>query len=164
MADAPTSERIVDAALAAFGSRGYDATSLDALAKEVGLRKQTILYYYPSKEALLDAAVDHGAAELSQALESALAGAGSGWARVEAVVRSVFRLAARRPELLGLVREVSRLGSPPGSRLTAALDPLIARATSFLEAEMDAGSMRRHEPCLVLLTAYSAVVSMATEV
>lgn len=154
----------MDAALTAFGTRGYDATSLDALAKELGLRKQTILYYYPSKEALLDAAIDEGANELSRALESALAGAGSGWARVEAVVRSVFRLAARRPELLGLLREVSRLGSPAATRLTTALDPLIARATSFLETEMDAGNMCRHEPRLVLLTAYSAVVGVATEV
>lgn len=154
----------MDAALKAFGARGYDATSLDALAKELGLRKQTILYYYPSKEALLDAAIDEAANELSRALESALASAGAGWARVEAVVRSVFRLAARRPELLGLLREVSRLGSPAASRLTAALDPLIGRAASFLEAEMDAGTMRRHEPRLVLLAAYSAVVGVATEV
>jgi AcrR family transcriptional regulator len=164
MAGARTRERIVDAALTAFGARGYDATSLDALAKELGLRKQTILYYYSSKEALLDAAIDQAAYELSRALESALASAGAGWARVEAVVRSVFRLAARRPELLGLLREVSRLGSPPASRLTAALDPLIGRAASFLEAEMDAGTMRRHEPRLVLLAAYSAVVGVATEV
>jgi TetR/AcrR family transcriptional regulator len=164
MAGARTRERILDAALTAFGSRGYDATSLDALAKELGLRKQTILYYYPSKEALLDAAIDEAAAELSGALESALASAGAGWARVEAVVRSVFRLAARRPGLLGLLREVSRLGSPAANRLTAALDPLIARAASFLEAEMDAGTMRRHEPRLVLLAAYSAVVGVATEV
>jgi AcrR family transcriptional regulator len=164
MAGARTGDRVVDAALAAFGTRGYDVTSLDALAKELGLRKQTILYYYPSKEALLDAAIDRAASELSEALESALAGAGQGWARVEAVVRSVFRLAARRPELLGLLREVSRIGSPAATRLTAALDPLIARAASFLEAEMDAGTMRRHEPRLVLLAAYSAVVGMATEV
>ena len=164
MAGARTRQRILDAALTAFGSRGYDATSLDSLAKELGLRKQTILYYYPSKEALLDAAIDEAANELSGALEAALASAGEGWARVEAVVRSVFRLAARRPGLLGLLREVSRLGSPAASRLTAALDPLIARAASFLEAEMDAGTMRRHEPRLVLLAAYSAVVGVATEV
>ena len=41
-----------------------------------------------------------------------LAGAGSGFDRIDALVRAVFRLAARRPELLGLLREVSRLGPP----------------------------------------------------
>ncbi|HEX3538904.1 MAG TPA: TetR/AcrR family transcriptional regulator [Acidimicrobiales bacterium] len=164
MTGASTRDRVVDAAVVAFGSRGYDATSLDALAAELGVRKQTILYYCPSKEALLDAAIDRAAAELSVVLEEALAGAGSGWARIEAVVRSVFRLAARRPELLGLLREASRLGPPAATRLTAALGPLIDRAASFLEAEMDAGSMRRHDPRLLLLAAYSAVIGVATEV
>jgi AcrR family transcriptional regulator len=159
-----TRARVVDAALGAFGGRGYDATSLDAIAAELGIRKQTILYYFPSKEALLDATIDRAADDLSLALEEALASAGQGWDRVEAVVRSVFRLAARRPELLGLIREVSRLGPPPAARLTAALDPLIQRATTFLESEMDGGAMRRHDPRLLLLAAYSTVIGVATEV
>lgn len=156
--------RVVDAAVVAFGSRGYDATSLDDLAGDLGVRKQTILYYCPSKEALLDAAIDRTAAELSSVLEDALAGAGTGWSRVEAVVRSVFRLAARRPELLGLLREVSRLGPPAATRLTTALGPLIDRAALFMQVEMDAGTMRRHDPKLLLLAAYSTVIGVATEV
>jgi len=159
-----TRARVVDAAIVAFGGRGYDATSLDAVASELGIRKQTILYYFPSKEALLDAAIDRAAEDLSLTLEEALASAGQGWDRVEAVVRSVFRLAARRPELLGLIREVSRLGPPPTTRLTATLDPLIQRATTFLESEMDVGAMRRHDPRLLLLAAYSTVIGVATEV
>ena len=159
-----TRERALDAALVSFASRGYEATSLDALAAELGVRKQTILYYFPSKEALLGAVVDRSAGELSAALESALATAGTGWARVEAVVRSVFRLAARRPELLGLLREVSRLGPPAATRLADALEPLVDRARSFLEAGMDAGTMRRQDARLLLLSAYSAVIGVATEV
>ena len=159
-----TADRILDAALASFGSRGYEAISLDALAEGLGMRKQSILYWFPSKEALLEAVIDRSAGELAEALESALAGAGGGWDRVEAVVRSVFRLAARRPELLGLVREVGRLGPPAATRFTLALEPLVERASSFLESEMDAGHMRRHEPRLLLLAIYSTVVGMITEV
>ena len=161
---ANTADRILDCALASFGTKGYEATSLDSLATSLGVRKQTILYWFSNKEALLEAVIDRSAHELSRALEDALARAGPGWARVEAVVRSVFRLAARRPELLGLVREVSRLGPPAATRLTEALEPLVARATGFLEAEMAAGNMRKHEPRLLLLAAYSAVTGMATEV
>jgi TetR/AcrR family transcriptional regulator len=159
-----TADRILDAALASFGSRGYEATSLDALAEGLGMRKQSILYWFPSKEALLEALIDRSAGELSDALESSLAGAGAGWDRVEAVVRSVFRLSARRPELLGLVREVGRLGPPAATRFTQALEPLVERASSFLQSEMDAGHMRRHEPRLLLLAIYSTVVGMITEV
>ena len=74
----PRPERILDAALASFGTRGYEATSLDALAAELGIRKQTILYWFPSKEALLDAVIDRSAIELSSALEASLATAGAG--------------------------------------------------------------------------------------
>jgi AcrR family transcriptional regulator len=161
---ASTSERILDAALASFATRGYEATSLDALADGLGVRKQSILYWFPSKEALLEAVIDRSAGELRDALEGSLDRAGNGWARVEAVVRSVFRLAARRPELLGLLREVSRLGPPAATRLVEALDPLVQRASSFLEAEMSAGHMRKHEPRLLLLAIYSSVVGMVTEV
>ena len=53
-----------------FGRRGYEATSLDALAAELGLTKQTILYWFPSKEALLDAVVVRSADDLRVALEA----------------------------------------------------------------------------------------------
>jgi AcrR family transcriptional regulator len=161
---APTSDRILDAALASFASRGYEATSLDAMAKSLDLRKQSILYWFPSKDVLLEAVIARSAQDLSAALEGALEEAGDGWARVEAVVRSVFRLAARQPELLGLLREVSRLGPPAATQMTLALQPLVQRASVFLEAEMDAGSMRRHDPGLLLLAIYSTVIGMVTEV
>ena len=159
-----TRDRILDVALASFADRGYEAISLDALAAQLGVTKQTILYHFASKAALLDAVIDRSAAELAGALEAALASAGPGFARVEAVVRSVFRLASRRPELLGLVREVSRLGPPAATRLTDALEPLVARATAWLSAEMDMGAVRRQDPRLLLLAAYSSVIGMATEV
>lgn len=159
-----TRERILDAALVSFADRGYEATSLDALAAGLGVRKQTILYHFGTKEALLEAVIDASAADLADALERALAKAGPGFQRVEALVKTTFRLAARRPELLGLLREVSRLGPPATTRLMDALDPLIERARSFLEAEMDAGNMRRQDPRLLLLSSYSTVIGVATEV
>ncbi len=40
----------------------------------------------------------------------------------------------------------------------------MARAQRFLAAEMDAGRMRRSDPALLLVSAYSTVVGVATEV
>ncbi|MCU1376619.1 MAG: putative TetR family transcriptional regulator [Actinomycetia bacterium] len=159
-----TRERILDATLVSFGTRGYEATSLDAVAASMGVRKQTILHHFGSKERLLDALIDRSAGELSTALEEALAPAGRGFERIDALVRAVFRLAARRPELLGLVREISRLGPPAATRLTEALEPLVERARSFLTAEMASGAMRQQDPRLLLLSAYSTVIGVATEV
>lgn len=159
-----TRDRILGAALVSFGTRGVEATSLDALASGLGLRKQTILHHYGTKDRLVDAVVDRSATELAEALEAALLTAGSGFARVEALVRAVFRVAARRPELLGLVREISRPGSATAARFARSMEPLVDRARSFLEAEMAAGTMRVHDPRVLLLSAYSAVIGVATEV
>jgi AcrR family transcriptional regulator len=147
-----------------FATKGYDAVSLDALAGDLGVSKQTILYWFESKEALMAAVISQGAGELSAALELALDAEAEGFARVELVVRSVFRLAASRPELLGLLREVARLGPPPAAQMTQALDPLVQRAAGFLAQEMDAGRMRRSDPKLLLLAMYSTVIGMVTEV
>ncbi|MGH9182846.1 MAG: TetR/AcrR family transcriptional regulator [Acidimicrobiales bacterium] len=163
MATPTTRDRIVDAALVSFAARGYEATSLDTLGAALGVRKQTVLHHFGSKEGLLDAVVERSADELAEAFEGAVAKAGPGFAKVEALVRAAFRLAARRPELLGLFREVSRLGPPATGRLTEALDPLVDRAREFLEAEVAAGAMRPHEPRLLLLSAYSQVIGVATE-
>lgn len=159
-----TAERTLRAALDAFGTRGYGATSLDDLARDLGIRKQTILYWYPSKEALLDAAIDRVAAEVTVRLERAVASADEGFDRVEAIVKAMFRLAARHPTMLGFLREVTRLGPPASTRLLGAIAPLIDRAAGFLAAEMDAGRVRRHDPRLILLAAYSMVTGLATEV
>ena len=160
---ARTGDRILDEALAQFGTRGYEATSLDAIAAALGVRKQTVLYWYPSKQALLDAAIARGAEELHLALDAALGGAGPGLDRVDAVMRVVFRFAVRRPELLGLLREVSRLGDAAAIDLGGRLQPLLDRAASFLGEEMEAGTIRRGDARLVLLLVYSAVLGVSTD-
>ncbi len=155
---------MLEAATRAFGQRGFDATSLDGLANELGIRKQSILYHYPSKDQLLDAAVDHAIAELSLVLYDVIERSDDGWARVEAMVRGVFRLALRRPELLGLLRELTRLGPPALTRATDSLDPLIKGATDWLGSEMDAGRVRRSDPRLLAFSVYSTVMGAATEI
>jgi AcrR family transcriptional regulator len=158
-----TSERILAAALHSFGTTGIDATSLDALAREIGVTKQAILYWYPSKEVLLDAVIDFSAGELQRRFAQAIQ-EGAGFARIEAVVRAAFRLAARHPAMLGLMREVNRIGPPTSRRLTEAVTPLLTAAAGWLETEMDAGRLRRHDPKLLVLMAYSSVTGLATEV
>src|SRR5262245_53032149 len=158
-----TRSRVLAVALTSFGGRGYEATSLDALAAELGVTKQTILYYFSSKEALLDAAIASAAADLASALEQAVAKAGPGWERIEAIVRAVFRLALRRAELLGLLRELTRLGPPYAERLAAELEPLVEPAVNWLETEMDAGRLRRLDARLLVVSVYSTIVGAATE-
>ena len=168
-----TRDRILEAALASFGGRGYDASSLDSIARDSGIRKQTVLYYFGSKEALMEAVIDRTVADLTAALLAATEAAPSSddrseppdaWAGVEAIVRAVFRFAVRRPEMLGLLREVTRLGPPWMDRVRAGFEPLVERARAYLEAGMDSGRIRRCDPRLLLVSTYSTVMGVATEV
>jgi hypothetical protein len=83
--------------------------------------------------------------------------------RIDAVIRAVFRPAVRRPALLGLVREVSRLDAEQAERLRRRLDPLVERAVGYLRAEMDAGRLRRGDPGLVAALGYATLTGIATE-
>jgi TetR/AcrR family transcriptional regulator len=158
-----TRDRILDAALMGFGTRGYEATSLDALALELGVRKQTILYWFASKEALLDAVVQRGAIELSGVLEAALHGP-PGVNRIDGVLRAVFRYAVRRPELLGLLREVERLSPASAVSIATHLQPLIDRAVVNVKGLMDADVLRRGDPRLVISFLYSTMLGVASDV
>ena len=55
---ASTRERILDVSLDAFGSRGVDAVSLAEIARLVGVRKQTVLYWFASKGELVEAVLE----------------------------------------------------------------------------------------------------------
>ena len=160
---AQTRERILDTSLAAFGLRGYDSTSLDELAAELGITKQALLYHFSSKEHLLTATIELAVKELGSALGGASKSQARGFQRIEDLVRATFSLAARRPEVLGLVRLVSRQGGSASGALASAMSAMLGDAVRFVEREMVAGRFRRLEPRMLLLAVYSAVIGVATE-
>jgi TetR/AcrR family transcriptional regulator len=158
-----TRSRILAEAIDAFGNRGYVAVSLDDLAEQLGVRKQTILYHFGSKAELFEATIDSAIGDLGETLIGAGTGR-TGWLAVEAVVHAVFRIAVRQPARLGILREVMRLGGDWSAQATVAMEPIIARARLFLTLEMRRGHIRQTDPNLLLVSAYSTVMGVATEV
>lgn len=159
-----TRETILEAATDLFGRRGFEAVSLDQIAQDVGVAKQTLLYWFPSKDDLLENVLAATAAELTLVVEAAIRAApDEPLERIEAVVKAVFRPAVRRPALLGLVRELSRLPAETGERVTRHLRPLADRAIAWMRVEMDRGRLRRGDPSIVIALAYATVTGIATE-
>ena len=159
-----TRDRILETALDLFGTRGVDAVSLDEIARTVGVRKQTVLYWFETKDALVDEVLGMAAAELVIVIDAALRAAPDDpLDRIDAVIRAVFRPAVRRPALLGLIREVNRLDADRAERLRRRLDPLVERAVGYLGTEMDAGRLRRGDPRLVAALGYATLTGIATE-
>jgi AcrR family transcriptional regulator len=56
-------EDIITAAAAAYGELGYHGSSLREIAKRVGISHAGLLYYFPTKEALLAAVLERRDAE-----------------------------------------------------------------------------------------------------
>lgn len=161
---APTRTRILDAATDLFGVRGVEATSLDEIAAVVGVRKQTVLYWFASKDDLLDGVIHQVAAELTVAMEAAVRAAGDDpMDRIVAVVKAAFRPAVRRPALLGLVREVNRLSPRHGALLLELIQPLVRRATAALAQDMANGRLRSADPGVLIALMYATVTGTATE-
>ena len=161
---APTRDRIIDASLDLFGGRGVDAVSLDEIARAVGVRKQTVLYWFESKDVLVDGVLDAVATELYAVIDAAVRAAPADpLERIDSIVRAVFRPAVRRPALLGLFREVSRLETAQAERLRLRIQPLIDRAVAYLGDEMTAGRLRAGDPGVVAALGYATLTGIATE-
>jgi TetR/AcrR family transcriptional regulator len=155
--------RLMEEAIRLFGKRGYQGTSLDAVAKAAGIRKQTLLYYFPTKEALLEACVMETSQRVARALSEALEAETSTSRKAETVIHTVFELAGEWPEFPQFVREASRLGPEVIARFAAVLEPLRLRALAFLANGMKDGQIRRQDPALLLFTLYTAVIGSITE-
>ncbi len=159
-----TRARILEAATDLFGLRGVDAVSLDVIATEVGVAKQTLLYWFPSKDDLVQAVLVQAALQLGVVIEAAIRSTTDDpLDRIEAVVKAVFRPAVRRPAMLGLIREVSRMSPALGQRFSTELKPLVDRAVVYLQSEMDRGRVRRADPRLIAALCYATVTGIATE-
>lgn len=159
-----TRQRILDTALDSFGTTGVDGTSLDALARQLGIRKQSILYYFPSKTELIAAVVDEAADRFIDELDGLGAESTDVWAQVEGTVRVVFRLAVQRPALLGILREASRPHSTVAVQLSGRLAGHIAAANHSLEIALKEGRVAGDDARLLLFSLYSTVMGVATEV
>ncbi len=158
-----TKHRAIAVATTAFAERGVAGTSLDWLAAELGVTKQTILYHFGSKDGLIAEVLATGARDLAEALDTARDPALAGFGRVEALVRASFALAVARPDLLGLLRELNRLGPARSGAVLEVLQPLIDEAIAFLAREMAGGRFRDGDPEMVLVSAYAVVTGAVAD-
>ena len=106
-----TRERILDAALNIFASKGYHATRLDEIVDESHTSKGAIYFHFPNKERLFIALVDQFADLLERRVTEAIQLA-AGMGRVRLALETVIETFSkyRRPAKILLVQAVG-LGS-----------------------------------------------------
>ena len=69
-----------------FAARGYDGTSVQAIADAVGIRKASLLYHYPSKEALHRRVLEELLSQWNDRLPALMLAASTSRDRFEAVI------------------------------------------------------------------------------
>lgn len=91
-----TRQRIVEAAIAEFAENGYNSGSTQQIAVRAGLSSAQIFYYFPKKEDLLHAVLDH-----RDVVTDSIAAEGSGLP--EDVPDVILRIAALNDTMPGFI-------------------------------------------------------------
>lgn len=155
-----TRQRILDAAVHCFAHTGYSATSLNDVAAEVGIRRQSLLHHFPSKETLYEEVFEQLLSDWFSRLADAISVQAIGLAKVEAVLSAGFGFFADNPAYVTLMRrEAIDGGSHLAIDLAATLRPLFDGAVDYFERGMASGVFRQQDAAQLVITGYGALLS-----
>ncbi len=159
-----TKELILGVALKQFADHGYSAVSLNDIAEEVGIKKPSILHHFSSKEALYRAVILEEFADWVLLMSDAIAKNVNGWDQVEQLLRAAFTFFEQHPYFVRIARrEALDPESLFSTELGTALKPMIDQGAAYLEAEMDAGRLKRYDARQLLITGYGASLSYLSD-
>ncbi|KIP51366.1 TetR/AcrR family transcriptional regulator [Leucobacter komagatae] len=124
-----------------FVDRGYDAASLDTIAKRLGLSKSAVYHHFTSKAEMLEIALERVLGELERVFDSAAAVDIPAIERIGRIVREAVVVACERQQYLVLLL---RLHGNSEIELTAMARrrELTRRLSLEFEAARAAGGMR----------------------
>jgi AcrR family transcriptional regulator len=150
---------------------GIAATTLEAVAKEVGLTKAALYYYYPSKDALYFELIFGAVEAESRAIHDAVAKTSGGGEALSALIRETVRTFAARMDdfrltfMHGQVAGSSavRFGAEQFARIRPLNELAYAGATAALAREWKHSRGRAGvEPRLMVFLANVAAVGVLT--
>jgi AcrR family transcriptional regulator len=149
--DEPGREKILDAARALFGERGFDATSIAEIGAEAGISKSVLYHYFGSKADLYRAVLEHDAQALVDVVAAALPPPDAEAPRLRPGLEAFLEFLSEHPETWKLVTRDAP-ADPDLRRLHSRIDASVANTLKDLLA---APGKRQARPELVELVALS---------
>ena len=160
-------ERVMAAGLVTAETHGLSRLSMGDVAKQAGVSRQTVYRYFPSKEALIAAVVEHEAATLIATVVAAAQGHDDPTAAMEAALVAALRGTRDHALLDRLVRTEPELLLP---LLTGRDSVVMGQVREIAElvigprvGDLDAAELRRFADILARLLISFAVNPPAEE-
>ncbi|PKH39043.1 transcriptional regulator, TetR family [Nocardioides alpinus] len=146
-----------------FNRQGYDATSVGDVARELGLTKSAIYHHVPSKEHLLQSAIDEALDALTAALDTVAASDGlDAEQRLREVVRSSVTVLVRHLPAVTLLLRVH--GNTPVEKAALARRRGIdERLADMVRQAVDEGVLRDDLDPLVISRLLFGMVNSLVE-
>ncbi|MGV8939244.1 MAG: TetR/AcrR family transcriptional regulator [Allorhizobium sp.] len=159
--------QILDAAFEEFVSNGYTATRVEDIADRIGVTKGTIYVYFPTKEELFSAMIDH----ISRPLEELLRESGDLKGTCAQRLKSLLLLFYEKVSDDRHTRELIRFVISEGSRFPQVIkahhdeliDPLFTLTQSLLDEGIATGEFR-NEPAALAPVVVAPIIAMMLEV
>jgi TetR/AcrR family fatty acid metabolism transcriptional regulator len=137
-----TRERILEAALDVFSSKGYHDSKMDEIVDQSGTSKGSIYFHFPNKEQLFLALVDQFANLLERRVTEAIQQEDEGIQRVRVALQTVLETFGkyRRPAKLLLVQAVG-LGNVFEKKRLEINDRFASLIRSYLDEAVAVGDI-----------------------
>ena len=108
-ADISTQQKILDAAKTVFMQRSFDGTRMEDIAKEAGINKALLHYYFQTKEKLFEKIFDSHAAQFFPNIVAVMEKEGTIYDKIEVFVHSYIEFFIKNPQLpLFVLTEINK--------------------------------------------------------
>lgn len=146
--DAPSHERILQAAKGLFASRGYENTATVAIARQAGTSESQLMKHFGSKQGILEAIFEQSWQALNASVSAAIADLPDPRQKIGALMRIMMAGFERDPALKSLMllegRRIRRGGQMV--MVTGGYREFIGLLDGVLQELRDAGALRSDVP------------------
>lgn len=159
-----TRSAILDAALAEFASRHFDAASIRSIADRIGLQHPLITYHFRSKEILWRAVAEYVFERVRRERDANLSSSDSASAvdRVRLAYRALFRFTVEYPEFHRFMLQEALSYSPRLQWIAdSILKPLIDWLLPQIRAAQDEQALPKVEPIIFHYTLISLTSTLS---
>lgn len=141
-------QRLLDAALQLFSSKGYAATSVRELVEAAGVTKPVLYYYFKNKEGLYLALLGDGLAEFHQVAEQARLAPGSVRERICGYCTALLDIFVGRLPVARLIYAIY-YGPPQGAPhidFEASFSTMLTHMEQLVSEGISTGEFRKVDP------------------